>query len=52
MTGIERLEHRACFGGWQDVYRHDSATLGCAMNVAFTLKFLQQGGSGGDSDTG
>ena len=35
--GIERIEHRACFGGWQDVYRHDSATLGCAMNVAVYL---------------
>ncbi len=29
----ERIEHRACFGGWQDVYRHRSETLGCDMNV-------------------
>ena len=30
---MERLEHRACFGGWQDVYRHRSETLGCDMTV-------------------
>lgn len=29
----ERLEHRACFGGWQDVYRHHSDVLDCDMNV-------------------
>lgn len=29
----ERIEHRACFGGWQDVYRHRSHTLGCDMTV-------------------
>ncbi|GAB1408638.1 S-formylglutathione hydrolase [Thermomonas brevis] len=29
----ERLEHRACFGGWQDVYRHRSETLDCEMTV-------------------
>ena len=29
----ERLEHRACFGGWQDVYRHRSEVLGCDMTV-------------------
>ena len=34
---LERLEHRACFGGWQDVYRHDSAVLGCAMDFAVYL---------------
>ncbi len=37
MSRIERIEHRACSGGWQDVYRHDSAVLGCAMNVAVYL---------------
>ena len=37
MTAIERIEHRACCGGWQDVYRHESAVLGCAMNVAVYL---------------
>ena len=31
---MERIEHRACFGGWQDVYRHKSATLRCDMNFA------------------
>ena len=34
---LERIEHRACFGGWQDVYRHDSAVLGCAMDFAIYL---------------
>ena len=29
----ERLEHRACIGGWQDVYRHRSETLNCDMTV-------------------
>ena len=30
---MERLEHRACFGGWQDVYRHRSEVLRCDMTV-------------------
>ena len=30
---MERIEHRACFGGWQDVYRHRSEALGCDMTV-------------------
>lgn len=30
---MERLEHRACCGGWQDVYRHRSDALGCDMTV-------------------
>ena len=34
---MERIEHRACCGGWQDVYRHSSATLGCMMNFAIYL---------------
>ncbi|GGP27093.1 S-formylglutathione hydrolase [Silvimonas amylolytica] len=34
---MERIEHRACAGGWQDVYRHQSVTLGCAMNFAIYL---------------
>ena len=34
---MERIEHRACFGGWQDVYRHESSTLGCTMNFAVYL---------------
>lgn len=34
---LERIEHRACFGGWQDVYRHESSVLGCTMNFAIYL---------------
>lgn len=34
---MQRIEHRACAGGWQDVYRHRSTTLGCDMNVAVYL---------------
>ena len=30
---MERIEHRASFGGWQDVYRHRAETLGCDMTV-------------------
>ncbi|PBS12918.1 S-formylglutathione hydrolase [Lysobacteraceae bacterium NML93-0792] len=34
---LERIEHRACFGGWQDVYEHASTTLGCTMRFAVYL---------------
>ena len=34
---LERIEHRACFGGWQDVYRHHSDALECAMQAAVYL---------------
>jgi S-formylglutathione hydrolase len=34
---LERLEHRACFSGWQDVYRHRSSVLDCAMQFAVYL---------------
>lgn len=34
---MERIEHHACFGGWQDVYRHESKTLGCSMTFAVYL---------------
>ena len=34
---MERIEHRACFGGWQDVYEHASVTLGCTMRFAIYL---------------
>ena len=34
---MERIEHRACFGGWQDVYRHDSSALNGSMQVAVYL---------------
>ena len=29
MSNTERIEHHACFGGWQDVYRHRSDVLDC-----------------------
>jgi len=34
---MQRIERHACFGGWQEVWRHDSATLGCAMNIGVYL---------------
>ena len=34
---MQRIEHRACFGGWQDVYLHHSETLGCDMHVGVYL---------------
>jgi len=34
---MQRIEHRACFGGWQDVYRHRSEVLGCEMDFAVYL---------------
>jgi S-formylglutathione hydrolase len=34
---LERLEHRACFGGWQDVYRHHSSVLDCDMQFGVYL---------------
>ncbi|WP_159681646.1 S-formylglutathione hydrolase [Luteimonas sp. 9C] len=34
---MTRVERRACFGGWQDVYEHASTTLGCTMRVAVYL---------------
>ena len=41
---MERLEHRACFGGWQDVYRHRSQVLGCDMTAG--VYFPPQAGHG------
>ena len=34
---MERIERKASFGGWQEVWKHTSATLGCEMNVAVYL---------------
>ena len=34
---MERIEHRAAVGGWQDVYQHRSAVLNCEMKVAVYL---------------
>ncbi len=36
-AGLQRLEHRACFGGWQDVYQHDSTATGTSMRFAVYL---------------
>jgi S-formylglutathione hydrolase len=35
--GAQRLEHHACFGGWQDVHRHRSGALDCDMTVGVYL---------------
>jgi S-formylglutathione hydrolase len=40
---MQRIEHRACFGGWQDVYEHASSTLGCSMRFAVYLPPQPQG---------
>jgi S-formylglutathione hydrolase len=32
-----RIERHACFGGWQHVHEHASATLGCTMRFALYL---------------
>lgn len=34
---MERIEHRACFGGWQDVYRHSSQAVDGEMRFAIYL---------------
>lgn len=34
---MERVEHHASFGGWQDVYQHQSRTLGCTMKFGVYL---------------
>ena len=34
---MERIEHHACFGGRQEVWRHASSSLGCDMNVGVYL---------------
>ena len=34
---MERIEHHACFGGRQEVWRHAAASLGCDMNVGVYL---------------
>ena len=34
---MERIERHACFGGWQDVYRHRSEALDCDMRVGVYL---------------
>ncbi|HQX92899.1 MAG TPA: alpha/beta hydrolase-fold protein, partial [Thermomonas sp.] len=34
---MERIERHACFGGWQEVYRHASAVLDCTLQFAIYL---------------
>lgn len=34
---MELIEKHASFGGWQNVYRHYSASLKCEMNVGVYL---------------
>ncbi len=34
---MHRIEHHASFGGRQEVWRHESATLGCAMKFGIYL---------------
>ena len=34
---MQRIEHRACSGGWQDVYQHRSQVLDCEMKFAVYL---------------
>jgi S-formylglutathione hydrolase len=36
-AGLQRLEHRACFGGWQDVYQHASTATGTSMRFGLYL---------------
>jgi len=42
---MQRIEHRACFGGWQDVYRHRSEVLGCDMTLGVYLPPQAQDGA-------
>lgn len=34
---MERIEHRACFDGWQSVYQHESRVLGCPVRFGIYL---------------
>lgn len=34
---MKRIEHRKCFGGWQDVYQHLSISLNCTVNFGVFL---------------
>ncbi len=34
---MQRIEHHACFGGWQDVWEHQSSVLDCAMRLGVYL---------------
>lgn len=41
---MERIEHHASFGGWQDVYQHHAETLDCMMKFAVYLPPQVQNG--------
>lgn len=34
---MKRIEHKACFAGWQDVYQHHSEAVNCDMTVGVYL---------------
>src|SRR5690625_1149491 len=34
---MERVERHAMFGGWQEVWKHTSNTLGCEVNFGIYL---------------
>jgi S-formylglutathione hydrolase len=36
-SSLERVEHHASFGGWQDVWEHDSPATGCRMRFGVYL---------------
>ncbi len=40
---LDRLEHRACFGGFQDVYKHTSSSLDCEMRFSVYLPKVPAG---------
>ncbi len=37
MADMQRVERHASFGGWQEVWQHDSQVLGCTMRFAVYL---------------
>lgn len=40
---MKRIERHACFGGWQEVYQHNSSTLNCEMKFAVYLPPMKDG---------
>ena len=34
---MERVERKACFGGWQEVWQHESQAVGCSMRFGIYL---------------
>ena len=37
VVAVQRLERHASFGGWQEVYQHQSEALQCAMNFSIYI---------------